>query len=244
MIRIESVSKQYSDDKEVLKGISFSIDKGDFVAVVGPSGCGKSTLLNMIAGYDTPTEGHVLMNGVSIEGPSYKRAVVSQDNTLFPWLNVERNIAYGLKIRGQNRATIQSKTSSILEDVGLLEYRHHKIFELSGGMRQRVALARTLINDSELILMDEPLGALDSLTRASMQSLVHQLWLEQSLTIMMITHDIEEALLLANKVIVLSDQPGSVIAEFYPDFYKNDNLDDLSVNEEFTSMKLEILQLL
>ena len=244
MIRIESVSKQYSDDKEVLKGISFSIDKGDFVAVVGPSGCGKSTLLNMIAGYDTPTEGHVLMNGVSIECPSYKRAVVSQDNTLFPWLNVERNIAYGLKIRGQNRTTIQSKTSSILEDVGLLEYRHHKIFELSGGMRQRVALARTLINDSELILMDEPLGALDSLTRASMQSLVHQLWLEQSLTIMMITHDIEEALLLANKVIVLSDQPGSVIAEFYPEFYKNDNLDDLSVNEEFTSMKLEILQLL
>lgn len=244
MIRIESVSKQYSDDKEVLKGISFSIDKGDFVAVVGPSGCGKSTLLNMIAGYDTPSEGHVLMNDVPIECPSYKRAVVSQDNTLFPWLNVERNIAYGLKVRGQNRATIQSKTSSILADVGLLEYRHHKIFELSGGMRQRVALARTLINDSELILMDEPLGALDSLTRASMQSLVHQLWLEQSLTIMMITHDIEEALLLANKVIVLSDQPGSVIAEFYPDFYKNDNLDDLSVNEEFTSMKLEILQLL
>lgn len=244
MIQIKEVSKSFDKGTPVLDHIDFTVNRGDFVAIVGPSGCGKSTLLNMIAGYDFPTTGSIMMNNSIIKGPSYKRAVVSQDNTLFPWLNVEANISYGLKIRKQDKETIKIKTKSILEEVGLFDFRKHKIFELSGGMRQRVALARTLVNDSELILMDEPLGALDSLTRSVMQTLVHRLWLENNLTVLMITHDIDEALLLANKVLVFSDQPGRIIAEFQPEFYKNPSIEEVSLLNEFSELKYEIMKLL
>lgn len=243
MIKISNLNKRFSDDgPNILQDVNFQVSEGEFVVLIGPSGCGKSTLLNLLAGYDELSSGELLMHGETIQGPSHKRAVISQVNTLYPWYNVEQNIAYGLKMRKQATDLITTRTEAILKDVQLEQYRKHKVFEISGGMKQRVSLARTLINDSELILMDEPLGALDSLTRTSMQKLIHDLWKDKGLTILMITHDIEEALLLADRVIVMSKVPGRIIAEFKPNFNHVATFDEVITSPEFMEMKLEIMK--
>ncbi len=243
MIKIKNVKKEYKGERNTvaLKDVNFEIKPHEFVVIIGPSGCGKTTLLNMIAGYDSPSEGEILMHDSPIKNPNHTRAVISQENALYPWLNVSQNIAYGMKARKIKKDIIEENTNKILKDVHLSDYAHHKTFEISGGMKQRVALARTLINDPEVILLDEPLGALDTLTRRSMQTLIHDLWRDKALTVFMITHDIEEALLLATKIYVMSSSPGTIINEYHPEFYKSENLETVILEKEFLEMKKEIM---
>lgn len=244
MIKVNHVKKEFKGNQKTLalQDVNINIEPHEFVAIIGPSGCGKTTLLNMIAGYDSPTEGEILMHGKKVTQPHHTRAVISQENTLYPWLNVSQNIAYGMKARGLNKHTIEQNTQKILEDVNLSDYAKHKTFEISGGMKQRVSLARTLINDPEVILLDEPLGALDTLTRRNMQNLIHDLWKDKNLTVLMITHDIEEALLLATKIYVMSKGPGKIINEYHPTFYQSENFDTVNLEQSFVNMKKEIME--
>lgn len=246
MIKLDNVSKIFDTDKniKVIDDVSISIEKGEFVVLIGPSGCGKTTLLNMMAGYEAPSSGSIKMNEEKITGPSHTRAVLSQENTLYPWLNVSSNIAYGLKARGISKDIINKRTSSILKEVGLSDYAKHKTFEISGGMKQRVSLAQTLVNDPSVILLDEPFGALDSLTRNKMQRLLHNLWIEKSLTIFMITHDIDEALLLASKIYVMSNDADKTIKTFKPEFYKSENYERVNLETSFIDFKKEIIALI
>ncbi len=182
-----------------------------FVALIGPTGCGKSTVLNLVAGFIRPTRGNVLVDGAGVEGPSPHRGVVFQDSNLFPWLTVARNVAFGPTVTGiLSGKELRARVDEYLDLVGLLPFRDRLPLDLSGGMRQRVALARVLINEPALLLMDEPFGALDAQTRMEMQELLLQLWERDRKTVLFVTHDIEEALLLADTVYVMSTQPGRI----------------------------------
>jgi NitT/TauT family transport system ATP-binding protein len=196
----------------VLDRISLQVGRGEFVALLGPSGCGKSTLLRLVAGLDTPTAGFLLAEGREIEAPDPSRVVVFQDPTLYPWRTVRSNVALGLEARGLLR-THGGRIEDALRLVGLTGFANAYPHQLSGGMAQRVALARALVNDPKLLILDEPLGQLDSLTRIAMQAELVALWQRSSFTALLVTHDVEEALLLAGRVIVLSDRPARIKAE-------------------------------
>ncbi|MCO5158672.1 MAG: ATP-binding cassette domain-containing protein [Aquamicrobium sp.] len=196
----------------VLEGIDLDIAPGDFVALLGPSGCGKSTLLRLAAGLDAPAAGAVLANGAAIAGPDPSRVLVFQDPTLFPWRSVRDNVATGPQARGV-AVQAQARIDAALALVGLSAFAGAYPHQLSGGMAQRAALARALVNDPLLLLLDEPLGKLDSLTRLAMQDELLKLWQEAGYTALLVTHDVEEALLLANRVIVLSDRPARIKAD-------------------------------
>lgn len=250
MIDIKDVSVTYQGQKgltEALKGVDLKINKGDFVVLLGPSGCGKSTLLNLIAGYNKPTTGEVLMHGETIKGPDKNRGVVFQSTNLYPWLSVKENIEYGLKIRKVDKKTRDDLTRLFLEEINLTAYQDHYPFELSGGMRQRVALVRTLINNPEILLMDEPFGALDAMTRVNMQSLLRELWHKGDQTFFLITHDIDEALSLGTRVLLMSKNPGRIVEEFNLDFQKKIYEDSeyiASLDPDFIKVKNEILHLI
>lgn len=250
MIDIKDVSVTYQGQKgltEALKGVDLKINKGDFVVLLGPSGCGKSTLLNLIAGYNKPTTGEVLMHGEAIKGPDKNRGVVFQSTNLYPWLSVKENIEYGLKIRKVDKKTRDDLTRLFLEEINLTAYQDHYPFELSGGMRQRVALVRTLINNPEILLMDEPFGALDAMTRVNMQSLLRDLWHKGDQTFFLITHDIDEALSLGTRVLLMSKNPGRIVEEFNLDFQKKIYEDSeyiASLDPDFIKVKNEILHLI
>lgn len=196
----------------VLDRISLQVGRGEFVALLGPSGCGKSTLLRLVAGLDTPTAGGLFAEGTAIEGPDPSRVVVFQDPTLYPWRTVWRNVALGLEARGLLR-THHERIEDALHLVGLAGFASAYPHQLSGGMSQRAALARALVNDPKLLILDEPLGQLDSLTRITMQSELVSLWQRAGFTGLLVTHDVEEALFLAGRVIVLSQRPAHVTAE-------------------------------
>lgn len=203
-------------DLPVLSEIDLNVSAGDFIAVLGPSGCGKSTLLRLISGLDKPTDGAISADGRAIDGPDPSRILVFQDPTLFPWATVRRNVATGLDARGtldQHRGRIDDA----LELVGLTAFANAYPHQLSGGMAQRAALARALVNDPGLLLLDEPLGKLDSLTRMTLQAELLSLWRNRGFTAILVTHDVEEALLLASRVIVLSARPARIEAEFAVD---------------------------
>lgn len=240
MIKVENIHKSF-DDHKVIDNFSIEINKEDFVCIVGPSGCGKSTLLKIIAGYETVDSGSVQMHGEPIRKPSVNRAVISQEDALFPWYTVYENIAYSLKRKKMDPKEIDKKVHEILQDIDLLETKDKKVFELSGGMKQRVSLAQVLVNEPELILLDEPLGALDTITRKNMQSLIHKLWKTKGLSMMMITHDIEEALLLANKIYVFTNEG---LKLYQPTFYINDNYDKVYLMQEFIKLKQEITHII
>jgi len=196
----------------VLDRISLRVGRGEFVAVLGPSGCGKSTLLRLVAGLDSPSAGSLLTEGAVIEGPDPSRVVVFQDPTLYPWRTVWGNVALGLEARGllgNNRQRVEDA----LRLVGLTGFANAYPHQLSGGMSQRAALARALVNDPKLLILDEPLGQLDSLTRITMQSELVSLWQRAGFTALLVTHDVEEALFLAGRVIVLSERPAQIKAE-------------------------------
>lgn len=249
MIQLENISVVYDgkNQTKAVENVSFDIYQSDFIVLLGPSGCGKSTVLNLIAGFNFPTSGTIKMHGSGITGPCRQRGVVFQSTNLFPWLTVKENISYGLKINKVEQKVIEEKTQKYLEMIDLKQYADHYPFELSGGMKQRVALARTLINDPEILLMDEPLGALDAITRTSMQNFIRDLWKKENQTFFLITHDIDEALTLGSRVLVMSKSPGQIRKEFTVDFHDkiSENPEYIpSLDPEFNRIKEEILHLI
>jgi NitT/TauT family transport system ATP-binding protein len=200
----------------VLDRVSFTAEPGEFVALLGPSGCGKSTLLRLVAGLEPPTSGRLASDGEAITAPDPSRVVVFQDPTLFPWRTVFDNVALGLEAQGLIR-TQRHRVDDALRLVGLAGFAKAYPHQLSGGMAQRVALARALVNEPNLLILDEPLGKLDSLTRLSMQSEIVSLWQRSGFTALLVTHDVEEALFMANRVIVFSDRPARITAEIVND---------------------------
>ncbi|KAA2211985.1 ABC transporter ATP-binding protein [Teichococcus oryzae] len=200
----------------VLDRVSLDVQPGEFVALLGPSGCGKSTLLRLLAGLDRPSGGTVLGDGVPITAPDPSRVLVFQDPTLYPWRTVRANVSLGLEAQGLLRRQ-SHRVQQAIDLVGLTGFESAYPHQLSGGMAQRVALARALVNDPRLLLLDEPLGKLDSLTRLSMQAELVRLWQRSGLTALLVTHDVEEALLLAQRVIVFSPRPARITAELVVD---------------------------
>ncbi|MEG0732781.1 MAG: ABC transporter ATP-binding protein [Vagococcus sp.] len=250
LIELTNVSQVFgtsSDSLHVIQNIDLSIYQQEFVCVVGPSGCGKSTLLKMIAGFLTPTLGECHMSGELITGPDKRRGVVFQSPTLYPWLTVEANVAYGLKIGRLPKKEQEERVNYYLTEVGLLEFKKRYPFELSGGMKQRVAIGRTLVNHPELILMDEPFSALDAITRVGMQEMLRKIWKEKEQTIFMITHDIEEALKLGTRILVMSKNPGVIISEFETNYTEKISLNKTYHPEEdqdFQKDKLKLFELI
>lgn len=211
-LHIENLSHGFALDGQrlpVLENVSLDVAPGEFVALLGPSGCGKSTLLRLVAGLEPADSGALLADGLPITGPDPSRVVVFQDPTLYPWRRVWDNVALGLQAQGLLK-THAGKVDAALATVGLSSFARAYPRQLSGGMAQRAALARALVNEPRLLILDEPLGKLDSLTRITMQKELIDLWQRQGYTALLVTHDVEEALLLANRVIVFSDRPASI----------------------------------
>lgn len=196
-----------------LDHVSLDIAPGELVTVLGPSGCGKTTLLNILAGFLRPTSGQVMANGAAVTGPSADRGMVFQQGALFEWMSVARNVGFGPRMAGRPAREVTARVEELLGKVGLKGFGDTPVYRLSGGMQQRVALARCLANDPRVILMDEPLGALDALTREKMQGLVLRLWQETGTTIVLITHSVEEALFLGERLIVMAPRPGRVVRD-------------------------------
>ncbi|QNP28580.1 ABC transporter ATP-binding protein [Cylindrospermopsis curvispora] len=196
-----------------LENINLHIDQGEFVCAVGASGSGKTTLLRLISGLDTPTAGEILVDGVPVKGPGRERGLVFQSYTLYPWMNVADNVGFGLKLQGIPPIKRKQSISYYLEVVGLSEFAQALPRQLSGGMKQRVAIARALASQPKILLMDEPFGALDVQTKESMQKFLRQIWQQTGTTILMITHDVEEAIFLSQRIYVLTSRPGKIRQE-------------------------------
>jgi NitT/TauT family transport system ATP-binding protein len=212
-IRCRGVRKVFSaGGREVtaLDGIDLEVAAGEFVCLLGPSGCGKSTLLNAVAGFAPPTSGELTALGRPVVAPGPERAMVFQEYALFPWMTVERNVAFGLELRGEPADRRRRVVDALLLKLGLSEFRDRFPKDLSGGMRQRVAIARVLAIDPPLLLMDEPFGALDALTRRSLQDELLRIWAEDRKTVLFVTHGIEESIYLADRVVVMTYRPGTV----------------------------------
>lgn len=209
---IQGVTKSFGATK-VLHGIDLAIEDGEMVVIVGASGCGKSTLLRIVAGLDQPTAGTVTLDGAPVTAPGPDRGMVFQSYTLFPWLTVEQNIRFGLAERGVHEAEQRAIAERFIARTGLKGFENHWPRQLSGGMQQRCALARALANDPEILLLDEPFGALDHQTRELMQELLLEIWEADRKTVLFVTHDIDEAIFLANRVVVMSARPGRIKAE-------------------------------
>ena len=199
---------------EALRGANLTVNKGEFICLIGASGCGKSTLLRMVAGFEDATSGEVLMWGKPVAGPGPSRGMVFQDYGLFPWLSVRDNIGFGPKSCGLASHVVREKAQKFLELVGLQKFADAYPHQLSGGMKQRVAIARVLANDAEVVLMDEPFGALDAMTRERLQDELVELWARTGLTVIFVTHSIDEAVFLADRVVVMSPGPGRIDREY------------------------------
>jgi taurine transport system ATP-binding protein len=222
-LTLQGVSLNYAaangaKTKDILHNINLALDDQEFVVVIGRSGSGKTSLLNLAAGFLTPTRGSVSVDNRPIAGPGRERAVVFQDDALYPWLNARENIGFPLKLRHVPKEARDIRAEELLDLVGLAGAGDKKIWELSGGMRQRVGIARALASDPKFLLMDEPLGALDALTRSRMQSFLLNVWKASSTGVLLITHSIDEALFLATRVIVLEPHPGRIAADIPLDF--------------------------
>jgi len=212
-LQVKNLNKEFNSAQgkvTALKDISFETYKREFVCVIGPSGCGKSTLIRILAGLETPTSGQVLLDGNQVDGPSQERGMVFQGYTLFPWLTIKRNVMFGLEMAGHSRAGSEEQAYQWIDLVGLSKFADAYPHQLSGGMKQRVAIARALANQPRILLMDEPFGALDAQTRAKMQSYIHEIWKNIDVTILFITHDLDEAIYLADRILVLKAHPGEV----------------------------------
>lgn len=246
MLNIKNISKTYEDDikrVEAIKNIKADIKEREFVVFVGPSGCGKTTLLKCIAGILKPTKGEIIIDGKRITKPDKSIGMVFQDFSLFPWLTVKENIEFGLKIRGISIKERNKIVEHYLNVTGLKEFSNTYPKSLSGGMKQRVAIARTLANNPKVILMDEPFGSLDSLTRASMQEFLTNLWEKEHKTVIFVTHDVEEALFLSNKIHVLSKRPATIKISFDVKF-KRPRKHTLKHSKEFFDFRNKIIDLL
>ena len=252
-IAIHNVSRSFVSPNgeriDALKDINLDVedafspagrDIGEFRVLLGPSGCGKSTLLRLVAGLDRPDSGEILVNGQPVHGPGKDRGMVFQKYTSFPWLTVEDNIAYGLKINGVPEAQRKETVGHLLKAVGLTEFAKVYPETLSGGMQQRVAIARTLALRPSVILMDEPFGALDAQTRSEMQQLLLQIWQETACTILFVTHDVEEAVYLADRIFIMSSHPGTIVEDVQVPFDRPRDL-DLKEKSEFHDLQHYVL---
>lgn len=243
---VEQLSKSFGGGASAVQALApfdLTIAKGDFLCVVGPSGCGKTTLLNIVAGFEKPSSGRVLLDGRPITGPGAERGVVFQQGALFNWMSVLENVAFGPRARGIAAAEARQRAMELLELVGLGSFASKYPYQLSGGMQQRVGIARALANDPEMLLMDEPFAALDQQTRELLQEEIRSIWQRTGKTIMWITHSIEEALFLATHIVVMSARPGRTKAAFRSHFSKNpDPL--VASTPEFVAAKRQIVGLL
>jgi NitT/TauT family transport system ATP-binding protein len=246
-LRIEGVSRTFPPARKgapstlALQPVDLDVADNDFITILGPSGCGKSTLLRIVAGLDRATTGRVLLDGTAVAGPGADRGVVFQSYTLFPWLTVEDNIAFGLRERGISEAERRKTAREWCQKVGLTGFEHHYPKQLSGGMQQRTAIARVLANDPKIMLLDEPFGALDNQTRSLMQETLLDIWQRNTKTVMFVTHDIEESIFLASRVIVMSARPGRIKVDLpidlpYPRHYT------IKTSPEFSVIKARLTE--
>ncbi len=246
--KVNMIFKSLKGEKvHALKDITFTLKKGELLTVLGPSGCGKTTLLNIAAGFLRPTSGSITLGDNEIDGPGVERGMVFQQGALFEWLTVNENVNFGLRMKKEDPIKTAKKVEEWLDIVGLKGFGNTPTYQLSGGMQQRVALARCLINDPDLILMDEPLGALDALTREKMQSLVLKIWKETGKTIILITHSVEEALLLGEKLYVMAPRPGRIHKEYKLPFASlgiDGDLREIKKKQEFAIKREEILAMI
>ncbi|MDO9712063.1 ABC transporter ATP-binding protein [Paracraurococcus lichenis] len=216
ILDIQHVTKRFAFGAETIMALSdanLRIEKGEFLCLIGPSGCGKSTLLRMVGGFETPSEGTLLMWGKHVAAPGPDRGMVFQDYGLFPWLTVTQNVGFGPAARGRPKAEVAATAKRFVDMVGLTRFADAFPHQLSGGMKQRVAIARVLANDAEVVLMDEPFGALDAFTRERLQEELLEIWARTKLTVLFVTHAIEEAIILADRVVVMSPGPGRIVAD-------------------------------
>jgi ABC-type nitrate/sulfonate/bicarbonate transport system ATPase subunit len=243
---IESLSRVFPGVRggaptRALEPTSLSVADNDFVTILGPSGCGKSTLLRLVAGLDTPTTGRILLDGKPVTGPGADRGMVFQSYTLFPWLTIADNIAFGLRERGITSAERGHVVESWLTRVGLTSFANHYPKQLSGGMQQRTAIARALANDPSILLLDEPFGALDNQTRALMQELLLGIWERERKTVLFVTHDIEEAIFLASRVLVMTARPGRIKADVAVDLLHPRHY-TIKTSAEFSALKARLTE--
>ena len=246
MIEIRGVWKEFAKGERrvmALQDIDLDVAQREFVAILGPSGCGKSTLLNMVAGFDHPTRGSVKVEGEEIVAPSPRRCVVFQEPALFPWLSVMDNVVFGPKTLGQPVASYRARAAQIIEQIGLSGFEASYPAELSGGMRQRVGIARVLILEPKVLLMDEPFGSLDAQTRTLMQELLLALWERHQQTVLFVTHDIEEAILLADRVCVMTARPGRIKKSIEVRMPRPRSIES-TTSPEFNALRREVLDLI
>ncbi len=242
-ISVQSVTKRFAGpagDVVALQDAQLSVAAGEFVCLIGASGCGKSTLLRIIAGFETATEGGVVVRGKPVKGPGPERGMVFQDYGLFPWLSVRRNIGFGPESRGKGRQEVAEITGRFLDMIGLAAFADAYPHQLSGGMKQRIAIARVLANDARVVLMDEPFGALDAMTRERLQDELLGLWARTGLTIVFVTHAIEEAIFLADRVVVMSPGPGRIVRDVHVDLPRPRDVS----SPEFNELRRELSALL
>ena len=244
-LSIQGVSRVFTSPKgqatQALTPVDFEVRENDFVTILGPSGCGKSTLLRIVAGLDQPTTGQVLLDGVPVQGPGADRGMVFQSYTLFPWLTVEQNIRFGLRERGMPEQEQKERSDDFIAKVGLRGFEQHFPKQLSGGMQQRTAIARALANDPKILLMDEPFGALDNQTRVLMQELLLGIWESAQKTVLFVTHDIDEAIFMANRVAVFSARPGRIKTELAVDFAHPRHY-TIKTSPEFMALKAQLTE--
>jgi NitT/TauT family transport system ATP-binding protein len=241
-IEIRQVSKSYATDRGALlalQGTDLAVADGEFVSIVGPSGCGKSTLLYIVGGF-LSANGEILVDGNAVKGPGTDRGVVFQEYALFPWLTVRGNIAYGLERQGVAPAKRQQTIERLISVIGLKGFEDHYPRELSGGMKQRVALARTLACEPQILLLDEPFGALDAQTRETMQDELLRLWLESRKTVLMVTHDVTEAVYLSNRICVMSARPGQIVEEFGVEFDRAKSREEIFLSDSFNHVRNQV----
>lgn len=247
-LSIQSISMRFDlpdgGAVQALQDVSLDLKAGELLSVLGPSGCGKTTLLNIVAGFLAQTSGKMILNGHEIHGPDAERGMVFQQGALFEWMSVRENVGFGPSMKGMPKKDKEEIVDHLLDVVGLQDFKEKAVYELSGGMQQRVALARCLANNPDVILMDEPLGALDALTREKMQSLVLKLWKETGKTIILITHSVEEALLLGERLVVMAPRPGRIHKEYRLPFAEmgvGADLRTVKKHPEFAERREEIL---
>ncbi|MCK8464051.1 ABC transporter ATP-binding protein [Aliiroseovarius sp. S1339] len=250
-LSIENISMRFDlpngTHVQALKDVSLELQTGELLSVLGPSGCGKTTLLNIVAGFLAPTEGRIELNGHVVTGPNAERGMVFQQGALFEWMDVRGNVSFGPRMKGQTEPEWAGHVDHLLDVTGLGDFKDKAIYELSGGMQQRVALARCLANDPDVILMDEPLGALDALTREKMQGLVLKLWKETGKTIILITHSVEEAVLLGERLLVMAPRPGRIHKEYnlpFADMGVDADLREVKHAEGYADTREEILEMI
>ena len=245
-LRLDGIGRTFAGVRDgpptvALQPTTLDVADNDFITILGPSGCGKSTLLRIVAGLDTPTQGRVVLDGATVTGPGRDRGMVFQSYTLFPWLTVVENICFGLREKGMPQAQQAEMAAHYVDKVGLRGFERHYPKMLSGGMQQRTAIARALANEPRILLLDEPFGALDNQTRSLMQELLLSIWESERKTVLFVTHDIEEAIFMANRVLVMSARPGRIKAEVavplgHPRHYT------VKTSPEFSALKAQLTE--